>query len=395
MEKTTVVDESALKEANAFLCLECGKCTSTCLVARYNRSYSPRRLISRALAGGRLPTPGELSICLTCMACDELCPSGVHFVDLIRELRRATYGGEFVGNCSHGGAMQSLMKLMTADELNQDRLGWITEDLKVADQGEVAFFVGCAPYFDAFFTELGVDTLAGVRGAVKVLNALGVEPVVLPDERCCGHDLLWGGDVADFERLARKNVELLKAGGVKAVIFNCPECYYTFKADYEKVVGPLPFEVKHISEVVAERASELTFVAGGAGQKVTFQDPCRLARFAGVVEAPRQVLAAAGVELAEMARSGKRAVCCAGNGWLNCDRFSKEIQLERLREARATGATTLVTACPKCEIHLRCAMNDPNLGDEIKMEISDLAAAVASRLDGEDNVSDTSDTEDK
>lgn len=394
METTTPVDERTLREANAFLCLECGKCTSSCVVARYNRSYSPRRLISQALGGGRLPTANELSICLTCMACDERCPSGVHFVDLIRELRRATYGAEFAGNCSHGGAMQSLMKLMTADELNQDRLGWVTEDLKITDQGEVAFFVGCAPYFDAFFTELGADTLAGVKSAVKVLNALGIEPVVAPDERCCGHDLLWGGDVANFERLARKNVELLKARGVKAVVFNCPECYYTFKADYANVVGPLPFEAKHISEVVAERAAELNFVDDET-EKVTFQDPCRLARFAGIVEAPRRVLAAAGVELAEMSRAGKGAVCCAGNGWLNCDRFSKEVQLERLREARATGATTLVTACPKCEVHLRCAMNDPNLGDEVKMEIRDLVAVVASRLNNEGKIVKASNTEEK
>lgn len=392
MDKTTTVDERALKDAKAFLCLECGKCTSTCVVARYNRSYSPRRLISQALAGGRLPSPGELSICLTCMACDARCPSGVRFVDLIRELRRATYGAEFAGNCSHGGAMQSLMKLMTAAELNQDRLAWVTDDLKTADEGDVAFFVGCAPYFDAFFTELEVDTLAGVKGAVKVINALGIAPVVLPDERCCGHDLLWGGDVEHFEMLARRNVELLRAKGVKTVVFNCPECYYTFKADYADVVGALPFEVKHFSEFLAERAGELNFDAD-EGEKVTFQDPCRLARFAGVVEAPREVLAAAGVELAEMPRAGKGAVCCAGNGWLNCDRFSKEVQLERLREARATGATTLVTACPKCEIHLRCAMNDPNLGDEIKMEIRDLASTVASRLTNKKKKAEAKDNE--
>ena len=392
MEATTPVDERTLKEANAFLCLECGKCTATCVVARYNRSYSPRRLISQALAGGRLPSPGELSICLTCMACDARCPSGVRFVDLIRELRRATYGAEFAGNCSHGGAMQSLMKLMTAAELNQDRLAWVTKDLKTALEGDVALFVGCAPYFDAFFTELEVDTLAGVKGAVKVLNALGIEPVLLPDERCCGHDLLWGGDVEHFEKLARKNVELLKAKGVKTVLFNCPECYYTFKADYPGVVAGLPFEVKHLSEFLAEHAGELSFDAGEA-EKVTFQDPCRLARFAKVVEAPREALAAAGIELAEMPRSGKGAVCCAGNGWLNCDRFSKEVQLERLREARATGATTLVTACPKCEIHFRCAMNDPNLGDEIKMEIRDLASAVASRLANDKKKTEAKDNE--
>jgi Fe-S oxidoreductase len=347
MAPESTVNEKTLRDANVRLCLECGKCTATCLVARYNRSYSPRRLISEALTAGRPPDPQDLAICLTCMACDERCPSGVHFVDLIREWRRATYGYEFAGNCSHGGAFQSLMKLMTAEELQQDRLTWVTEDLKIAERGDVGFFIGCTPYFDAFFTELEVDTLAGVKSTVKILNALGIEPVVSPEERCCGHDLLWGGERDRFETLARKNVALFRELGVKTLLF--------------------------------ERASDLAF-DGAEGEKVTFQDPCRLARFGGIVEAPRQALAAAGVELAEMVRAGKGALCCAGNGWLNCDRFSKEIQVERLREAGATGATTLVTSCPKCEIHFRCAMHDPNLGEEIKMEIRDLATAVAARL---------------
>lgn len=381
MDASPQLDVKAIKEANALLCMECGKCSASCVVARYNRSFSPRRIISQAVAGGRMPAAADLAICLTCMACDEHCPSGVHFVELIRELRRTSYGEEFVGNCSHGGAFQSLMKLMTGDELTQDRLSWVPAELKIADKGEVAFFVGCAPYFDAFFTELELDTLEGAKSTIKILNALGVAPVVLGDERCCGHDLLWGGGREHFEKLARTNVDLLQGAGVKKVIFNCAECYYTFKADYAGVVGALPFEVAHVSEFIAAHAAELAFVPEDeAPPPVTFQDPCRLARFAGVVAEPRAALAAAGVALAEMDRNGKRALCCAGNGWLNCDRFSKQIQLERLREARATGATTLVTACPKCEIHFRCAMNDPNLGDEIKMELRDLATAVAARL---------------
>jgi heterodisulfide reductase subunit D len=58
----------------------------------------------------------------------------------------------------------------------------------------------------------------------------------------------------------------------------------------------------------------------------------------------------------------------------------KEVQLERLREARATGAEVLVTACPKCQIHFACAMNDPNLAAEITMGVRDLATQVAARL---------------
>ncbi|MCP4246914.1 MAG: hypothetical protein GY778_07680, partial [bacterium] len=66
----------------------------------------------------------------------------------------------------------------------------------------------------------------------------------------------------------------------------------------------------------------------------------------------------------------------AGGTWSNCDRFAKQIQVERLREAKATGAEVLVTACPKCQVHFKCAMNDPNLGEEITIEMRDVAEAV-------------------
>jgi Fe-S oxidoreductase len=88
-----------------------------------------------------------------------------------------------------------------------------------------------------------------------------------------------------------------------------------------------------------------------------------------------------GIELAEMPRSGRAAMCCAGGTWSNCDRFAKQVQVERLREARATGAEVLVTACPKCQVHLRCAMKDPNLESEIGIEMRDLAELVAEALE--------------
>ena len=52
----------------------------------------------------------------------------------------------------------------------------------------------------------------------------------------------------------------------------------------------------------------------------------------------------------------------------------------RLREARATGADTLITACPKCEIHLKCALSDQVLRDELQLEVKDLWAVAASHL---------------
>jgi Fe-S oxidoreductase len=100
----------------------------------------------------------------------------------------------------------------------------------------------------------------------------------------------------------------------------------------------------------------------------------------GVYDAPRQAIERLGLELVEMQRMRENALCCGTNGWTHCTIANKAVQVDRLREARATGADLLVTACIKCQIHLRCAMQDQLLGDEIAIKIKDLAAVVAEAL---------------
>jgi heterodisulfide reductase subunit D len=99
-----------------------------------------------------------------------------------------------------------------------------------------------------------------------------------------------------------------------------------------------------------------------------------------VYDAPRQAIGQMGLELVEMPRNRANALCCGTNGWTHCAVANKAIQVDRLREARATGAKLLVTACIKCQIHLRCAMQDQLLSDEIAIEIKDLATLVAEAL---------------
>ncbi|MGD8441774.1 MAG: (Fe-S)-binding protein, partial [Holophagae bacterium] len=187
-------------------------------------------------------------------------------------------------------------------------------------------------------------------------------------------------DRTSFSSLARHNVELVTRSGAELVVTPCAECARTWRIDYEPFLDGATIRVQHLTEYLQEQLDNLE-LANGSTTTLTFQDPCRLARHLGVVDAPREVLAAVpGVELAEMRRTGRRAACCAGGTWSNCDRFAKQIQVERLREARATGAEVLVTACPKCQIHLACAMKDPNIGKEIAIEMRDVAEVVASAL---------------
>ena len=385
-DATRLRDEMSdvIKKSRAALCYECGKCSGICPVTRFDSSFSPRSLLVRAVRGESEKLIHDQSVwsCLTCKLCDTRCPVAIDYGMLTKAVRAVVRreGGE--GTCTHGGAVQSLTRIMKAKTLKQDRLGWIDGSLKTKKRGETVFFAGCTPYFDVLFEETGAATLAGTKGAVKLLNAAGITPGVLPNERCCGHDMLWGGDVEGFKALAVQNLKMLEEAGARRVVFSCPEGFALFKSEYPAHFGELPFEVVHITELLVEAVleGELSFEEGPE-VTVTFQDPCRLGRHMGIYDAPRALIEAMpGVTLAEMRRSRERAICCGVGGWTNCTSFTKQLQSDRLREAGATGASVLVTACPKCEIHFKCTLNDSTLKDEVKLEVTDLMALAASRL---------------
>jgi len=370
------------RKGRAWGCYDCGKCTGTCPIARVGGHYSPRRHVLATTTGRADALPKDsLFACLTCSLCETRCPVEVAYTDLVRSAREVAFGDGVEPECPHGGALQSVMRMMARGGPTQDRLAWLDKGMKTARrEGEVLFWTGCAVYYDAFFQDLGVDTLAGIKAAVKLMNAAGVTPVVSGEERCCGHDLLWNGDRASFEALARYNTELVARSGATTLVTSCAECLRTWRLDYAPFFTEKPPRILHLTEFLLEHRDALEFKANG-GLRFTYQDPCRLGRHLGVYWPPRQLLGEIpGLELAEMPRSGPTAACCAGGTWSSCDRYAKRIQVERLREARGTGAEVLVTACPKCQIHFRCAMNDPNLGAETEIEMRDVAELVADAL---------------
>ena len=373
----------AIKDSRAYLCMECGKCTGTCPVSRYNHGYSPRILVNKAIRSGDLDLLKDKNIwaCLTCKLCDERCPAGIEYIDLTLTTRlEAKKIGE-QALCSHGGAAQSLMRIMTTPELEQKRLDWIDSNLKTTQKGELLYFVGCLPYFDILFSDIKVNTLEAARSSIKILNHLGITPVVLPQERCCGHDLLWSGDMENFEKLARHNIEEIKKSGAKKIVFSCPEGYRTFKIDYPKYFST-DFEVEHIAETISSAISDEKLKFKNLKKVVTFQDPCRLGRHLGIYDEPRKAIAAVPeLTLNEMTRSRERAICCGVSAWMNCSTYSKSIQRARLTEAKETEADLLVLSCPKCEIHFQCAMNDEKTGKEAKIKTAQLVTLIADALE--------------
>lgn len=376
--------EDIIQKTKTYYCLECGKCTSICPIAKYDSSFSPRMMIENALLGfeNELVLNQKLFSCLTCYTCQQKCPSDIDFPLFVRQARSIAQDNGQHGICAHSGQLQSLARLMTSPATKQKRLEWLPKEYRVSENSDVLLWVGCAPYFEPIFEDTGFNALDITRASLKTLNLLGIEPKLLPNEKCCGHDALWTGDIETFKKLAEHNATQIKEAGVKKIVFSCPEGYRTFKLDYPNYVE-LGCEVQHISELLAEKIGQNGVKFKEIKKKVTYQDPCRLGRHLGVYDAPRKVLESIpGIELIEMRHSGLESICCGTSAFTNCDSYSNMLRAERLSEAVETGADILITACPKCQTHFRCAMVDK--GEEHrptpKIEIMDLANLVVNAI---------------
>ncbi|WP_136795987.1 MULTISPECIES: (Fe-S)-binding protein [Desulfosediminicola] len=350
-------------------CMECGVCTGSCPVSYDLPGFSPRQMIKRTLVepDGDILKSKDIWACLSCSRCSDRCPVGIDFPEFIRTYREKAIAAGNLPRESHHGVFQTLTTLQSGD-LKQNRISWAEESGKIQEKGDYFFFVGCLPYQDVVFKYLDLQMIDSAKSILKVLNKMGIEPVVSNNERCCGHDAFWSGNEQLFAKLAKKNVETIKASGAKTVIFSCPEGYSIFMESYPAIVGELPFEIIHISEFLARELpkADVSFNPSGNGS-VTYHDPCRLGRRAGIYEEPRSLLGLIpDSDLREMENNRENAVCCGTTAWMECSSCSKTMQIKRLQEAERAGAGTIITACPKCQIHLSCAKSNTDIDVEVK-----------------------------
>jgi Fe-S oxidoreductase len=310
--------------------------------------------VERALEGldSDLETDNTIWTCLTCKICSDRCPSTVNYPEFIRGVRAEARKVGNVGTCSQAGTLHKLMELMANPKLKQDRLSWVPEDAKISEKGDVLYFMGCLPYLDAIYRNIGSNSLNIAKSALYIMNKAGITPVLSNDERCCGHDLLWTGDREGFKKLAELNLKYIKDSGAKTVVTTCPECFRTISKDFPEFADKLDFEVVHISQFVEDliEQGKLKFEgptpvlpststtqptpAQPEGQtdasaeetkenpnalKVTYHDACRLGRHMGVYDSPRKVVESApNLKLVEMEKNRESGVCCGVSAWTNC-----------------------------------------------------------------------------
>jgi Fe-S oxidoreductase len=358
----TVKDLGSKMRLDAFTCVECGRCQVNCPAWGAGKELNPKAIILQtqdALLAGKIETKlGEIYSenvlwqCTTCGACENQCPVGIEHLPILIGARR--------GLVSNGDAPAYLGAMYNNLERRSNiwGLGYDQRTKFVQSAGletfdpathDVLVWLGCAGSFDADFQK-------SLRSLFAILRAKDVKFGVLAKERCNGDPAKRTGNEYMFQELANGNIEDLEAAGVRKILTSCPHCVKTIGADYAKFGYQV--EIVH-SSVFVEELLRGSASLSGEREVVTFHDPCYLGRYAGTVDEPRDLLTRFGADIREPERNRDNPYCCgAGGGLLFADKEEEpgsRISDVRFKQLQATGANTVVTACPFCSIMLKGA----------------------------------------
>ena len=332
------------------------------------------------LAGG-LISADTLWACTTCLACVEACPVGIEHVPTIVAMRRSLVDQGIV-EAGLQTAFTSLAKQGNSfGQSARARAKWTDGlptpivDARTQDV-DWLWFVGDFASFDVRVQE-------ATRLVARVFQAAGVDFGILYEgERSAGNDVRRAGEEGLFEVLAEHNVGQLSKARFRRIVTTDPHTLNTLKHEYPDFGGD--YEVWHYSQLLSALflGGDLT-VTRPQTRRVTYHDPCYLARYSDVMEAPRDVLAAIGAELVEMPRNGANTFCCGAGGgriWMDDSGLKERPSEQRIREAAGLHAITdFVTACPK-DLTMYTAAAKAT-GHAERLAVVDLVELVAAAID--------------
>ncbi len=348
-------------------CIECLSCLSSCPALKETEEfagpYFMRYLGKFALdprdCADRIQTSFDegLYCCTSCSKCVEVCPKEINImggaIEKLREL-----------SCKEGiGPLpphKIVKELITKTGRSVEPLGEgphgdgfikaITQEPSQSSETKpkIAFFTGCM--IDYRLPEVGFALL-------DVLKNQGIDVIVPAGQVCCGSPMIRTGQTEIVEDLIKKNAEVFK--DYDTIITVCAGCGATLKNDYPKYGVNL--NVMEISEFLVDKLNREDMKP--VDLRVTYHDPCHLARGQGIRREPREILKQIkGVELVEMKEPDR---CCGSGGGVRSGKpeLAAKIGERKVDMIKDLDVDAVVTICPFCEYHIR---------DSLKKECLDI-----------------------
>lgn len=338
-------------------CIECFSCLSACPVIKEAEEYAgpyfmryiskfaldPRDKADRAKIG----FDEGLYCCTTCGKCKEVCPKEISPVGGAIEKLREIACREGIGPLpSHKEVKELIAKTgRSVEPLGEGFIKAVSGKTK-SKKPNVAFFTGCL--VDYRHSEIGFALL-------KVLEDNNVDVIVPEEQVCCGSPLIRTGQTDLVEELVAKNKEVFK--DYDTIITVCAGCGATLKNDYPRYGAN--FNVLDISEFLVDNLN--TEDMKPLNMRVTYHDPCHLARGQGITKEPREILnKIKGLEFVEMEEPNQ---CCGAGGGVRAGKpeIAAALGKKKAEMIEKLNVDAVVTICPFCQNNIIASLKEEGL----------------------------------
>jgi len=388
-----------MQEDKLLACIHCGLCLEACptYVITGNENDGPRgRLyLMRAVAEGRLEKTSHafathIDRCLGCRACEQVCPAGVEYGQLLEGSREVLLDAQPKSDLPnkllrfllrHVWLSPARLRLFfTASRLFRD-LGLARLLLKSrlarlvspraefglallessrpifrntqtastdGSAGDVLLFSGC----------VGEGLFARVnRATERVLSANNFRITTPSEQVCCGALHAHAGDLEGARKLARQNIAafnsdapiVTNAGGCGAMLTT----YVHLFANDNELAGPAANFSARVRDVSQQLATvEMRTAPVPVESEVTYDTSCHLLYGQHSGEASERMLRAV-VGDKFVALNGTER-CCGAAGLYNLmqPEMSQRVLQEKLDHINSTHAGILATGNPGCQMHI-------------------------------------------
>jgi len=359
MEKSAMQIQNVI--ATTDFCRYCLMCRHVCPVGHVTRleTLTPHgwgltvASVKRGLLEWNPETVEVMYSCADCGTCRSFCVTDQPLPEAIAAVR-----AEIV---------QKKLAPPVVYELDEALKQWGNPYQKQAPQaaqgnGETALFVGD----DAQYL-----WPSALEAALKLLEAVGVRPVLIGIGRNSGYLASSLGLPETAVALAKANLQELQASGASRLLVLTPGDFFTFTQLYDERLGierPQNVAVQEVIPFLAEQleAGHLKFKRSSESIPYTYLDPTHTVRVKTRVDAPRKLLSAVMPEPGrEVFWREVRAHACGDTALqFTNPPISRHLTYARLGDAAETGARKVITEDAGCLNQL--SQHAPTFGLEVQ-----------------------------